>query len=102
MREDGVKPFKFKEVGKIHLDITDRPSAAFLTPTRNTTNISRYVDEQDSPSVLLPDTSLTFDMEKEKRDLINNSKKVSYNLLPSLQRHPLNKTYDEVESRNIR
>jgi hypothetical protein len=99
MKEDGVKPFRFKEMGKIHLDITDRPSAAFLTPTRNTTNVSHYVDEQDSPSVLLPNTSMTFDMEKEKRDLIDNSKKVSFSLLPSLQRYPLNKTYDEVESR---
>ena len=50
----------------------DRPSASFLTPTRDRTNVSHYVDEADIPSILMPNNPLTFNTKKEKLNLIRD------------------------------
>mmetsp|Transcript_23316 Transcript_23316/g.23245 ORF Transcript_23316/g.23245 Transcript_23316/m.23245 type:complete len:99 (-) Transcript_23316:167-463(-) len=72
---DDIKKFKFKDVGKIHLDETDRPSASFLTPTRNRNKIARYVDEADSPSILMPDNPVTLNLNFEKQGIITKLRK---------------------------
>ena len=74
-----MKAFRFKDIGKIHLDFTDRPSASFLTPTRNRSKIAHYIDEADAPSVLMPDDPITFDLNHQKQRLLENISKSKVN-----------------------
>lgn len=81
------------------MDVHDRPSPSFLTPTRNHVMVSSYVDEADVPSILMPDESMTVDIDKQKREVLNESKNISFSILPTLQRFPDWLTQDDTRSK---
>lgn len=99
-KDDGVRRFRFKDMGKIHLKETERPSPAFLGPTRNRNKAKFYIDESDSTSMFTPNDSVLVNTAKHRREnALKNTPKKGAQRLPKLNKFSIYKTHDSLQSK---